>query len=357
MKIAHVVSLYESVPPQSKNGLEFVVSWLVDGLVERGHEVTLFAPATSKTNAHLVSIVPKGTGGEAVDGSDVDHFNYWNLANVGARSKEFDIIHFHTDGGSVAAMTDVPLVETLHHPYKNEFLEPYLKRPGYVETLAFVLEQYSKINYVAVSKNQEQHFMSAEAEYFKKHTTIYNGIPVEKFEFNNFPKDYLFYIGYINADKGADVAVQVARALNMKLILAGSNFGMETFFKEKIEPYLNDDIKYIGAVDFSQKIELYKNAVATLAPITWDEPFGLTLAESQACGTPVIAFNKGAAVEVIKHGETGYVVTTLEEMIESVKNIKSIDRQACRSWVEKNFSVDSMVEKYIEYYQALIKKQ
>ncbi|MDQ3014859.1 MAG: glycosyltransferase family 4 protein [bacterium] len=358
MKIAQVVSLVESVPPQSKNGLEFIVSWLTEGLVQRGHDVTLFAPGNSKTHAHLKSLLPKGTSINIVPLNEMEldmaGFSFWNVMYAAHFAQDFDIIHCHNDGAAMVPYVKTPIIQTLHHPYKHEFLEPYLKLPEYAKTLDFITDQYSKINYVTISKRQQEHFKQAEPFYFKKYTTIYNGIPLEQFSFNEHPQDYLFFIGYIRKDKGADVAVQVAKALNMKLILAGENKGQEVFFKEHIEPYLNDKITYIGPVDFEQKNELYKNAIATLAPLSWHEPFGLTLVESQACGTPVIAFNKGAAAEIIYHGKTGFVVNTIDEMCEAVKKIGEISRKNCREWVEKNFSIEKMVDEYEKFYTTLL---
>jgi glycosyltransferase involved in cell wall biosynthesis len=131
-------------------------------------------------------------------------------------------------------------------------------------------------------------------------------------------------------------------------------FNEEKFFEEKIKPYLSDKIEYLGAVNFQEKNELYKNALATLAPLSWHEPFGLTIVESQACGTPVIAFRKGAAPEIIKHGETGFVVETEEQMIDAIGSINTINRESCRKWVETNFSVKKMVDEYEKFYASLI---
>ena len=358
MKIAHVVTLQESVPPLAKNGLEFVVSWLAEELISRGHEVTLFAAADSKTNGKLISLLPKGTHHDNETWRGQPFWSIWNTVLAGSHSENFDIIHCHDFFGSfIAPFIKTPIVQTLHHPFVNEFLPQFLKTEENAQTLQFVSDQYAAINYVSVSRNQEHDFMAMKDFYFKKHRMIYNGIPVSRFEFNPTPQEYLFYIGYMNKDKGADAAVRVARALGMKLILAGNNFGQEEFFYENIKPYLGDDIKYVGPVDFDQKVELYKNAYATLAPLHWAEPFGLTLVESQACGTPVIAFNKGAATEIIKDGETGFVVETETDMIEAVKKIGTISRQRCRTWIEQNFSVSSMVDAYEKYYADILGKK
>lgn len=355
MKIAQIVSLYESVPPKSQNGLEFVVSWLTEGLVKKGHEVTLFASADSRTSAKLASIIPISVLNDKQSRWEKPYPIYWNAAYAASHAQEFDVIHDHS--GAFKLFTPYispPIIETIHAAYNDEFRQYNLTDNTYREKMQFVLDQYSQSHFVTVSKNQEKAFSACEPYYFKKHSTIYNGIPVNEFIFNQNPQEYLLFIGYINKNKGADIAVQVAKALDMKLILAGNNFGEETFFKEHIEPYLNDKIQYVGPVNFEQKNKLYRNAIAKLAPLYWHEPFGLTLVESQACGTPVIAFNKGAAPELIQHGITGYIVENMEEMITSVREIGLIDRKKCRTWVENNFSTEKMVDEYEALYKKIV---
>lgn len=358
MKIAQIVSLQESVPPQSKNGLEFVVSWLTEELVKRGHKITLFAPSNSKTKAKLVSIFPYGITNKEmlVWGWDRRDFSEWNTALAVSNENNFDIIHAHI--GTIfkfLPFVSKPVVYTTHEPYNDEFRLRYLEKKEYRRYFKFALKQYKKVYYVNISKRQEKHFKQAQKYYFKKHITIYNGVPVKKFSFNLKPKNYLLYLGYINQKKGADLAAWIAKKLKAKLILAGENFGQEKFFRQKIKPYLNKDIKYVGPVNFKEKNDLYKNALATLAPLRWDEPFGLTIVESQACGTPVIAFNKGAAPELIQNGKTGFVVKTEKEMMEAIKKIDKIDRHQCRLWVENNFTVEKMVDEYEKLYKQLIK--
>lgn len=353
MKIAQVVSLDASVPPKSQNGLEFVVSWITEELVRRGHEVTLFGTDDSSTKGTLISLLPQKIWEEHRFQWNQPVASYWNGAYAASKSEEFDIIHSHTFSlASHAPFIKTPIVETLHHPFKHSFWLPFFKEKQYAKQMKFVLDSYSEINYVAVSKKQEDQF--SEANYFRKHTCIYNGVPIGQFEFNPTPKDYLLYIGYINANKGADVAVKIAKKLDMKLILAGNNFGEEVFFDTHIKPYLSNKIKYVGPVDFKTKVELYKNAVAKIAPIQWDEPFGLTIIEAQACGTPVVAFNKGAAFEIINDGITGFVVEDEVGMGEAVKKIHTIDRKQCRAWVEDNFSVERMVDQYEAYYKKIL---
>jgi glycosyltransferase involved in cell wall biosynthesis len=356
MKIAQIVGLHESVPPKSQNGLEFVVSWITEELVRRGHEVTLFAPGDSKTSAKLVSILPIATNNDMTRGGQ-PFFDIWNLINAATREKEFDIIHNHSSSTAfIMPFVKSQVIQTLHHPYADDFLSKYVQKKKLAKSLKPVLESYGKIHYVAISKSQHKDFKKAERFYFKHKSVIHNGIPVERFAFNAKPKDYLLFIGYMNKNKGADVAVRIAKKLGMKLILAGNNFGEEEFFNKSIKPYLSSKIRYVGVVGFKEKVELYRNAVAKIAPLQWAEPFGLTLIESQACGTPVVAFNNGAAAELIQDGKTGFIVKDEKEMAAAIKKIHSIKRKDCRDWVEKRFSVKAMVDKYEKLYQSLIKK-
>lgn len=355
LKIAQVVAMEASVPPTSQNGLEFVVSWLTESLVRRGHDVTLFAPEGSVTSAKLVSILPKELSNDVARVWQQPARSIWNTSYVSSRASEFDIIHSHT--GTIAftmPFIQTPVVCTLHHPYKNDEWRKYLDTPEHREQMSFIRDQHGKINYVTVSKKQERDFMQAENLFFKKHTCIWNGVPVSDFEYSEKASDYLFYIGYINQSKGADTAVRVAKALNMKLILAGNTYGQEKFFEEKIKPFLNDQIKYVGAVDSSEKRKLYAGALATLSPIAWEEPFGLTIIESQMSGTPVIAFNKGATSELIQDGKTGFVVENETDMIDAVSKIKSIRRADCRAWTLKNFSSETMTDKYEALYNIIL---
>jgi len=355
MKIAQVVSLAESVPPQSKNGLEFVVSWLTEELVKRGHQITLFAPANSKTKAKLVSLFPQGISREEWLIWSKKNYSDWNTSLVASMSQKFDLIHSHT--GTIfqfIPFINCPVVYTIHEPYNDNLRKKYLSQQRYKKYIKFIINQYKKVHYVNISQKQARDFIHCQHYYFKNHTTIYNGIPVKKFSFNNQPQDYLLYLGYINKDKGADLAIKIAQQSKMKLILAGGIIGQEDFYKYKIKPYLNRRIKYIGPVDFKQKNELYKNALATLTPLRWHEPFGLTLIESQACGTPVIAFNRGAARELIKNNKTGFVVEGVTQAIESIKKIDSIKRKECRDWTENKFSVERMVDEYENLYKKYI---
>ena len=359
LKIAQVAPMIESVPPRDKNGLEFVVSWITEELVKRGHEVTLFAPSDSQTTANLFPILDKGSAYTSRDDWERHFFSVWNTIIAGSAKEQFDVIHCHNRNSAlISPFTDSTIVETFHHSFEDDnILKDLHRNTTSSKNTKVIGDFFKKINYVTVSKHQENQFIVYEESSFKNHTTIYNGIPVEKFDFSDKPGDYLLFLGYINKNKGADTAVRVAQKLGMKLILAGNNIGEEKFFEEHIKPHLNDKIQYVGPVNFVEKNKLYKNALAKLDPLAWNEPFGLTIVESQACGTPVIAFEKGAAPELIKEGETGFVVKSEEEMVEAVKKVSQLKRTACRAWVEQNFSVEKMVDGYEALYKKLTEQQ
>lgn len=188
--------------------------------------------------------------------------------------------------------------------------------------------------------------------------TIYNGVDTQEFTFSPTHKDYLLFSGRIVPEKGAAEAVQVARKTGDKLVIAGLVFPKDKpSFDKHIKPFLNDKITYVGYVDREKLVPYYQGAKAMLMPIQWDEPFGMTMVEAMACGTPIIAFNRGSVPEIVKHNETGFVVDTIDHMAEAVKRIDSIDRRVCRNHVMGRFSIEKMTEQYAALFQKLIYKE
>jgi glycosyltransferase involved in cell wall biosynthesis len=185
---------------------------------------------------------------------------------------------------------------------------------------------------------------------------IYNAIEVKAYPFNGSPRQpYLLFLSRMSQEKGPHLAIEVARKLKMPLILAGNVDTIdERYFREEIFPKVDgDQIKYVGEVNFKQKIALLAEAYCLLAPVTWPEPFGLFMVEAMACGTPVVAFNRGSVPEVVKHGETGFVVNTLAEMTAAVEKVKWIDKRRCRQHVKENFDVPRMVDDYLAAYELV----
>jgi len=354
LKIAQLTRLDIDVPPLFQSGLEFMVSWLTEELVRRGHEVTLYATDNSITKATKRSLIPQSLMNQDEMSWYQPTRAIWNASFVAAEADKFDVIHTHSAAlNFFLPFIKTPVVQTLHHAIRDEFWKPKLLNEPYKSQMKYIFDQYSKINYAAISQKQADAFLPAQETFFKNYTVIRNGIPVDQFTYEENPKDYFLYIGYVNEDKGAHIAVKAAVETGSKLIIAGNNYGCEAFFKKHIKPHLSRKIKYVGPVGFKDKVELYKNAKAMLAPLQWDEPFGLTLAESQACGTPVIAFRKGAGPEIIKDGETGFVVDTFKQFIKAMAKIDTISRKTTRLHAETELDVKRMADEYEALYLRL----
>lgn len=352
MKIAELTSLIESVPPASKNGLEFIVSYLTGELIRRGHEITLFATQDSKTRAKLNPLFPVGISRDENNFWDPPLYANWNSSYALSRLKNFDLIHSHTSAiFKFAPFSLKPIIYTAHNPPEASF-EYYCSRPKYKNFCSYLNLCIQKLQWVFVSRHQKDSFLKSYAK-IKKYSVVHNGIPVEKFEFNAKPKDYFLYLGYINKDKGADLAVRIARKAKIKLMLAG-DYSDQKFFNKNIKPFLNDKVKYLGSVGFRQKNDLLKNAKALLFPIQWDEPFGLAMVEAMACGTPVVGLNRASVPEVVLPNKTGFIAKNIFEMAADLKKIGLIKREACRNHVEQNFSLKKMADGYEKIYNRLI---
>jgi len=339
MKIAQVAPLWIPVPPYTYGGTEFVVSLLTEELVKRGHEVTLFATGDSKTSARLVPIWPKSLWRAKLHTPHaIFSLLYKKLYET---QDEFDIIHDHCEFYTpfVDSLIKKPIISTIHHPMYEEMI--------------IVFKKFPEINYVAISKNQRK---SAPGVNFVK--TIYHGLPLERYEFNNNPKDYLLWLSKITPEKGPLEAIEIAKEAGEKLILSGViPKEQQDFFNYRIMPLVDGkQIQFVGAANFQKKIELFKNAKAFLYPIQRDEPFGLVVIESMACGTPVLTYKEGAMPELIKNGKVGFLAENKEEMIEAIKKIDQIKRINCRRYVERKFSLQKMVNKYEALYNKILKE-
>jgi glycosyltransferase involved in cell wall biosynthesis len=212
-----------------------------------------------------------------------------------------------------------------------------------------VYKKYNSLtNYVSISNADRNENLSYIA-------TVYNGINTKDFQYRESPEDYLLYFGRIHPDKGTAEAIAIARRSKRKLLLAGI-IQDENYFKTQVEPYLNDNILFLGQAGPEQRNELLGNAIALLHPINFEEPFGLSVAEAMLCGTPVIAFNKGSMPELIQHEKTGFLVNSIEEAIESVEQLSYISRSACREWSLAQFSMEKMTGDYLEVYKNVLSR-
>lgn len=342
MKIAQIAPLIECVPPKAYGGTERIVSILTEELVNRGHSVTLFASGDSTTDAQLYPTYPRSLRAAMPD--DVQGRVLASLLHLGKAyemAQYFDVIHDHTGhfGVAFANSCNKPVVMTMHGAFNEQNIKMYtaLTNP----------------HLVTISHNQR---LSAPG--LNHLATVYNGVSLERFPFSEKHDGYLLYVGRICPEKGTHLAIEVAQKLKMKLIIAAKldyeKFG--DYFEQKVRPHLSDEITWIGEVSEPQRNELYANAYCFLHPVTWPEPFGLTLVEAMACGCPVVAFEQGSIPEVISHEETGYVVHTVDEMVEAVQRISNIDRKKCREHAITNFNEQRMVNNYESLYRALVEQ-
>ncbi|MDF1498440.1 MAG: glycosyltransferase family 4 protein [Patescibacteria group bacterium] len=354
LRIAQVVSLQESIPPKGKNGLEFVVHYLTEELVRRGHDVTLFATKDSKTSARLIDVLPYSAAKKRLFGWGGTEYSLAALTKAIDMENEFDVIHTHI--GQIAYhftnLIKTPIVETIHSPI-HKISKKYLPKKNIQDRyLKDSRERYEKMHHVFVSKNQKKN-----AFIQNNGSVIYNGIDLNIFKFKKDPENYFLYLGYITPDKGAHLAVKAARRARVKLKLAGSYKHCEEYFEKEISPYLKKgQIEYVGVVNPIQRNKLLGGAKAILVPVEWEEPFGLIMTEAMACGTPVIGFNRAAVPEIVKNEKTGFIVKDFKEMATAIRKINKINRNECRVHVEKHFSVEKMVDGYERVYEKAVRK-
>ncbi len=341
MKIGMIAPPWFPLPPRRYGGIEFVVSLLTEGLVERGHEVTLFASGDSETGARLSAVFARAPFEQIEDGV---HLEVAHSLEAYTMAREFDVIHDHDGvdsrvmGALVHRLVGTPVVATLHGPAD----------PATQQMLSSLRHD---LVFIAISEYQRQGFPD-----LRFVATIPNAVDVEHQPFSAEKDDYFLFIGRMMPEKGADIAIEVARRLGRRLIMAGKvNEGPEReYFARAVEPYLTNDIHFRGEVDHETKAELYKRARCTLFPIRWPEPFGLVMIESLACGTPVIAFRHGSVPEVIEHGRTGFIVDTVDEMVAAARRIDEIDPAECRRAAEERFGRDAFVSAHERAYEKLV---
>ncbi|MFB3056408.1 MAG: glycosyltransferase family 4 protein [Ignavibacteriaceae bacterium] len=334
MHIAMLSPIAWRTPPRNYGPWENVVSLLTEELVSRGYNVTLFATGNSETSGKLHSVCAQGY--------EEDHTiipKVWECLHISElfiHAEDFDIIHNNFDylPLTYTSFISTPVVTTIHG----------FSSPGILP----VYKKYNnKVSYISISDADR----SPELDYIK---TIHHGIDLTQFDFQPDPDDYLLFFGRIHPDKGAKESIEIARACNKKLIIAGI-IQDKTYYKQYIEPSLEGkNVDFIGSAGPVQRNQLLGKATALLHPINFEEPFGLSVIESMACGTPVIAFNRGSMPELIENGKNGFLVYTVDEAKEAVGQIKTIDRKYCRRYIEQNFTVNQMAEKYIQVYETIL---
>jgi glycosyltransferase involved in cell wall biosynthesis len=340
MRIAQIAPLWETVPPPAYGGIELVVSLLTDELVRRGHEVTLFASGDSTTIAQLESVHSKALRLDPTV-KEPAIYEWMHLSTLYKRAAEFDLIHSHVGCSalSFAELVKTPTVHTLHGIFTpdNEKMYAFAKRQPYVSISDAQRKPELDLNCVA---------------------TVYNGVDVDRFDFYPRPSEppYLAFLGRVSPEKGVHLAIEIAKRSGYCLKIAGKIDKVDTaYYEEQIKPQIDGtQIQFLGEANHVQKNILLGNAVATLFPITWREPFGLVMIESMAAGTPVIAMSFGSAPEVIAHGKTGFLCSNVDECVAALDQVSSLDRHDCRERVIHNFSVQRMVDGYEAVYREVL---
>jgi len=343
MRIAQVAPLSESVPPKLYGGTERVVSYLTDQLVQLGHDVTLFASGDSSTSATLAPMWPEALRLQATC-KDPLAPHLLMLEHVVARINEFDVIHFHISQLHFPVMRRLPHVAhvtTLHGRLDIAELRPLYR-------------EFPDMPVVSIS--DAQRLPLPEAGWV---ATIHHGLPPDLFSFRPAPGNYLAFLGRISPEKRVDRAIAIATACGVRLRIAAKvDAADQEYFDRDIRPLLDNPlVEFIGEIPDREKNTFLGEARALLFPIDWPEPFGLVMIEAMACGLPVVAFPGGSVREIIDDGVTGFIVNTIEDGVDAVRRIHTIERSRCRETFERRFTVRRMASQYVDIYRQVITKR
>ncbi len=333
-RIAVLSPISWRTPPRHYGPWESVVSLLTEELVRLGLDVTLFATGDSNTSGKLVAVCQRPYSEDhSIDPKVAECLH---ISEVFERAAEFDLIHNHYDflPLTYSALVDTPILTTIHGFSSPSIIPVYRK-------------YHARSYYVAISEADK----SSELDYI---ATIHHGIDVAQFPFCEAAGEYLLFFGRIHPDKGVHEAIQVAQRVGIKLVIAGI-IQDQDYFATRVEPHINGTtVEYLGSVGPDRKADVLGRALALLHLISFEEPFGISMVESMACGTPVIAFARGSIPEIIRHGETGYIVEDIEHAVKAVAGVQSIDRSTCREDVERRFSHTRMAHDYVDAYEKIL---
>lgn len=341
MKIAQIAPLNEAVPPRLYGGTERIVAYLCDALAEMGHEVTLFASAEARTRARLVAMRDQAVRLDSCPLKSDTAAHLTMLDEVRRRQHEFDVLHFHID------LLQYPMFEEV----ADRTLTTLHGRQD-LKDLPAIYERWSRYPLVSISDNQRKPIPAANWT-----ATVHHGIPMHQFVFSPAPRGrYLAFLGRISPEKGPERAIALAHASGIPLKIAAKVDAADAvYFHRRIEPLLNDPlVEFIGEIDEAGKSAFLGEALALLFPIEWPEPFGIVLIEAMACGTPVIAWNRGSVHEIVDHGVTGYVVESEAQALDAIGVLKNLNRLRIRHLCEKRFSAMAMAKRYVEVYARLL---
>ncbi|MDP2789555.1 MAG: glycosyltransferase family 4 protein [bacterium] len=339
-KIAILASNLYPIPPRATAAAELIVSQITEGLVRRGFPVTLYAAGDARTHARLVSVTKRASINDPKIGmANHKAYEFIQTSNAYRDATRWGakvmLSHVPMVSAHFAKFTKFPTVALLHSP------------PTYTDSQ--VMASAPQQNYISISNNQRK--LAKGAKFI---ATIYHGVDTKSLRYQPDPGTYLAFLGRIRDYKGVAEAIATAQTLRVPLKIAGP-IGDADYFAKFVKPALNKQIQYLGEITHAQKSAFLGHALATLFPIGWEEPFGLVIPESLACGTPVIAFKRGSVPELLQDGKTGYIVKTVPQMIAAVRKISRIKRLTCRKEAEKRFSLDRMVDDYAKLLTHLTK--
>ena len=338
MRIAQVAPLTEAIPPKLYGGTERVVYWLTEELVALGHDVTLFASGDSSTSAKLEAAWPKAL---RLDGSirDPNALHTVMLERVRKRSREFDLLHFHLDyyPFSLFARQATPFITTLHGRLDLPEHQP-------------VFETFRDVPLVSISNSQRRPVQ--QANWIR---TIYHGLPERLLTPQPVKPSYFAALGRIAPEKSIDRAIRIADRCGIPLKIAAKVDRVDQeYYDEIISPLLKSpNVEYIGEISDREKSDFLSGAIALLVTIEWPEPFGLVMIEAMACGTPVIAFNRGSVPEIVEDGVTGFVVEDEVSAIHAIDRVRHLDRKVVRARFEERFTARRMALDYLAAYQRV----
>ncbi len=336
LKIAHVAPVATSVPPRKSGSVQAMTSLLTEGLVARGHHITLFATGDSTTSATLAAIYPHGYWHDPAMWP-WELYEMLNMAAAVERATEFDLIHFEAFyyplSLAFSRLTPTPIVQTVHHA------------PSQAEVALWT--RYPDAPFIAISQEQARLLDGLHVA-----AVVPHGIDTDRFRFSPTADDYLLFLGRFTEGKGPLQAIEVAKRVGMKLLLVAAD---EPYYREHVASHVDGtQIVYVGEADFDTKVRLYGGARALLYPVQAGEPFGLVLAEAMACGTPVAALDRGAVREVVEDGVTGVVFGTVDEMAAGLDRVLTLDRAAVHRHAAQQFSVARMVDGYVDAYRGIL---
>lgn len=349
MKVGVVGTIWLNTPPKGYGGTEEVIYNLVNGLVDQGHDVTLFGPKTARVSSKVFPTVDLPLREQNVEWTNFPYTLY-HMTEAFDHASDFDILHVHLNKSQdfvalpLSLKSKTPVLFTLHFmlPTQDSNKDRYK-----------VLCKYARLPFTSISNSQRD---GIPLNFVK---TVYNCLDINNFPFRDKANGYFVWLGKVNPVKGTKEAIIAAEKAGVKLYVMGAiDHGVQSmlrYYEKEIKPLIDGkSIVWIGEVDYVEKAKILGGAKAFINPILWEEPFGLVMAESQAVGTPVVSFNKGAAPEVIVNGKTGFLVDTLDEMVSKMKQIDSLERIDCRRNVEEKFTIEKMIQGYIDSYKITI---